>query len=60
MAPTLLNKKEVAPMIRKSEAGLNWMLQNGTFPQGAMIGGRRYWRESDVLDWIDKQFEEAS
>lgn len=60
MRPTLLNKKEVAPMVRKTVASLNWMLQNGTFPRGAMIGGRMYWRESDVLAWIDEQFEEAS
>lgn len=60
VTPHLLVKKEVAPMIRKTEASLNWMLQKGTFPRGAMIGGRMYWRESDVLDWIDRQFEEAS
>lgn len=60
MVPTLLNKKEVAPMLRKSEAALNWMIQNGNAPKSALIGGRRYWRESDVLDWINAQFEEAS
>ena len=60
MAPKLLTKKEVAPMLRKSEAGLNWMIQNGTAPKSALIGGRRYWREADVLAWIDAQFEEAS
>ena len=48
------------PMIRKTEASLTWMLQKGTFPRGAMIGGRMYWRESDVLDWINAQFEGAS
>lgn len=60
MTPTLLTKKEVAPMLRKSVASLNWMIQNGTAPKSALIGGRRYWRESDVLDWINAQFEEAS
>jgi predicted DNA-binding transcriptional regulator AlpA len=60
VAPTLLTKKEVASMIRKSEAGLNWMIQNGTAPRGAKIGGRLYWREADVLAWIDAQFEECA
>lgn len=60
MRPTLLNKKEVAAMILKSEGGLNWMIQNGTAPKHAKIGGRLYWRESDVIDWINAQFEEAS
>ena len=60
MTPTLLTKKEVAPMLRKSVAALNWMIQQGTAPKSALIGGRRYWRESDVLAWIDAQFEEAS
>lgn len=60
MAPTLLIKKEVAPMLRKSEASLNWMIQKGTAPRSALIGGRRYWREADVLAWIEARFEEAS
>ena len=47
-------------MLRKSVAALNWMIQQGTAPKSALIGGRRYWRESDVLAWIDAQFEEAS
>lgn len=47
-------------MLRKTVNSLNWMIQNGTAPKSALIGGRRYWRESDVLAWIDAQFEEAS
>lgn len=47
-------------MLRRTEASLNWMISNGTAPKSALIGGRRYWREADVLDWIDAQFEEAS
>ena len=60
MAPTLLNVEEVAEMLRKTPASFRWMIQNGTAPKGAKIGGRLYWRESDVLAWIDAKFEEAS
>lgn len=60
MAPTLLNVEEVAEMLRKTPASFRWMIQNGTAPKGAKIGGRLYWRETDVLNWINRQFEEAS
>ena len=26
------------------------------FPPGAIIGGKRYWLKSDVLDWLARQF----
>lgn len=26
------------------------------FPAGTIIGGKRYWRESDVQDWLARQF----
>lgn len=60
MAPKLLDKKEVADLLRKTVPSLNWMIQSGTAPKGAKIGGRLYWREADVLAWIDAQFDEVA
>lgn len=60
MRPTLLKTEEVAAMLGKSRAAFEWMIRMGTAPKHAKIGGRLYWRESDVIDWINAQFEEAS
>ena len=30
------------------------------FPAGAIIGGKRYWRKGDVLDWLARQFGHGS
>lgn len=60
MAPKLLNVEEVAEMLRKTPASFRWMIHNGSAPKGAKIGGRLYWREADVLAWINAKFEEAS
>ena len=59
VAPRLLTVPEVADMLRKTEAQLRWMLHIGTAPKSAKIGGRRMFRESDVLAWIDAAFEDA-
>lgn len=56
----LLTLEETAGMLRKSPAQLRWMLHRGTAPRSAKIGGRRLFREADVLAWIDAAFDEAS
>lgn len=56
----LLTLPEVAEMLRKSEAQLRWMIHIGTAPPSALIGGRRMFREFQVVDWINKAFEEES
>lgn len=56
----LLTLPEVAEMLRKSEAQLRWMIHKGSAPPSALIGGRRMFRESQVIDWINKAFEEES
>ncbi|GLB64926.1 hypothetical protein NCCP2495_28060 [Dietzia sp. NCCP-2495] len=60
MAPRLLTVEEVAPLLRKSPSAFRWMIQTGSAPRHAKIGGRLYWREADVEAWIDAKFEEAS
>lgn len=54
----LLYIEEVADMLRKSPASLRFMIHAGTAPRSAKIGGRRMFRESDVLAWVDAQFEQ--
>lgn len=54
----LLYIEEVADMLRKSPASLRFMIHAGTAPKSAKIGGRRMFRESDVLAWINDQFEQ--
>lgn len=56
----LLTLPEVAEMLRKSDAQLRWMIHVGTAPPSALIGGRRMFREFEVVEWINKAFEEES
>ena len=60
MTDRLLYIEEVAEMLRKSPASLRFMIHAGTAPKSAKLGGRRMFRESDVLAWIDAQFEETA
>ena len=60
MTDRLLYVEEVAEMLRKSPASLRFMIHAGTAPKSAKLGGRRMFRESDVLAWIEAQFEEMA
>lgn len=55
---SLLTIKEVAEMLRKSDAQLRWMIHTGTAPKSALIGGRRMFRMSDVEAYIEEAFSE--
>lgn len=58
-AVTLLTLTEAADHLRKSPAQLRWMIHSGTAPKSALIGGRRMFRELDVLDYINQAFGDA-
>lgn len=60
MVQKLLILPEVATMLRRSEAQLRWMRHTDTGPKSAKLAGRIMYREQDVLDWIDAQFEAES
>ena len=55
----LLMLSEVAEMLRKSDSQLRWMIHTNTAPPSALIGNRRMFREKDVLEWINAQFEKG-
>lgn len=55
--PKLLTIEEVAELLRKSPAQIRWMVHNGTAPKSGKLGGRRVFREADVLEWINAAFE---
>lgn len=57
--PKLLNTEEVAEIFRMSERQVRYAERHGTIPQGARIAGKRYWRERDVLAWLDRKFDQA-
>ncbi|RAX45007.1 DNA-binding protein [Arthrobacter sp. AQ5-06] len=57
----LMTLEEAALFLKKSPAQMRWMRHAGTGPRSAKVGGRVMFRKSDVLAWIDAQFEaEAS
>lgn len=57
MSQKLLTLPEVALMLRRSEAQLRWMRHTNSGPRSAKLSGRVMYREQDVLDWIEAQFD---
>ncbi|PPG34501.1 AlpA family transcriptional regulator [Rathayibacter sp. AY2B9] len=55
--PKLLTLDETAELLRKTPNALRWQINQGTAPKSGKIGGRRMFRESDVLAYIDAAFE---
>lgn len=54
----LLTLPEVAELTRTSPDTLRyWRHLGGTGPKSAKLGRRIVYRESDVLAWVDAQFE---
>ncbi|MGA1826960.1 helix-turn-helix transcriptional regulator [Microbacterium sp.] len=58
-APRLLFVDDVASRLNRSPAQIRWMVNQGTAPKSAIIGGRRCWREADVEAFIDAAFAES-
>lgn len=56
MADKLLTVEEVAEMLRKTPSALRYQIHKGTAPRSAKIGGRRMFREADVIAYIDAAF----
>jgi hypothetical protein len=56
----LLTLDEVAVLLRRSPQQLRYMRHVKTGPKSAKIAGRIMYRESDVLEFIEAQFAEAS
>jgi len=59
LSSMLLTLDETAELLRKSPAQLRWMIHRGTAPKSALIGGRRMFREHDVMAYIAAAFEEG-
>jgi predicted DNA-binding transcriptional regulator AlpA len=56
----LLKIGEVADWIGTSENTLRFWRTQGIGPKSAKLGRRIAYRESDVQEWLDAQFEDAS
>ncbi|GGG50823.1 hypothetical protein GCM10011374_11800 [Kocuria dechangensis] len=48
--------EEVAEALRKTPGALRYQIHAGTAPPSARIMGRRLFKESDVIAWIERQF----
>lgn len=55
----LMTLEEVALFLKKSPAQMRWMRHMGTGPKSAKVGGRVMFRKSDVIAWVDAQFDQA-
>lgn len=59
-AQKLLTTAEVAEMFNLSPATLRWWRHQRTGPKAFRIGQRKLmYKESDVLDWLDRQYRNA-
>jgi predicted DNA-binding transcriptional regulator AlpA len=56
----LLTLPEAAEAIRRSPAGLRWLMNQRKAPPHAKIGGRVFFDADELAAWIDAQFAEAS
>lgn len=57
-APVLMTMAEVAEITRVPVATLRFYRYLGTKgPKSALIGGRVMYRDTDVQEWINAQFE---
>lgn len=59
MTDKLVVFKKTAEQLQTTEAGLRWMVHQGTAPRSAKIGGRRMFRQSDIDAFIAAAFEAA-
>ena len=55
---TCLDRRGVQKIIPFSENTLTRRMkqEEDPFPPGTLIGGKRYWREDDVIEWLARQF----
>ena len=54
-APVLIDRRERLSLVIHDEAKIRAMEARGEFPKRIRIGRRVYWREADVLRWLDRQ-----
>jgi predicted DNA-binding transcriptional regulator AlpA len=55
----LLTLPEAAKLTRLSENTLRWMRHNGTGPKSGKLGRRIFYREADLIEWVNAQFEHS-
>lgn len=56
----LLRIEDVTDMTGISPNTLRFWRHTGTGPRSAKLGRRIVYRESDVVAWVDEQFEKAN
>lgn len=57
MNDKLLTVTEVSELTRLPEATIRWFRHAGKGPRSAKLGRRVVYRESEVLAWIEAQFD---
>lgn len=53
--PVLMNTAEVCAFFHIARRTLDNWIAFQTIPTGFILGGRRYWRESDLLDFVNNE-----
>ena len=55
-----INTAEVAEITRRPESTVAYWRHIGTGPRYARVGKRVLYRRSDVIEWLDEQFDQAA
>lgn len=55
-----LTTRQVAERLGCSQDTIWRLLRLGKAPASYVIGGRRLWKETDVLDWIEQHRQEPA
>jgi predicted DNA-binding transcriptional regulator AlpA len=59
--PEIMTRLEVAAMTRQAESTLRYWATVGKGPKFFKVGGRRVlYKQSDVLNWLDQYYANAS
>nr|WP_281067127.1 helix-turn-helix domain-containing protein [Brachybacterium fresconis] len=51
---------QAGELLGKTARQMEWLIYTGQAPRSAKIGGRRMFRESDIENWVNEQFEKES
>jgi predicted DNA-binding transcriptional regulator AlpA len=54
-APPLIDRREMLSLVPEDDPQIRAMEARGEFPKRIKIGRRVYWREADVLAWLERR-----
>ncbi len=57
--PVLMNTAQVCAFFNIARRTLDNWIACRTIPTGFILGGRRYWREADIVEFVNQHADES-